>query len=1472
MDPSKYLVLQNMKPKSRPSLQVVKEVETKRIIVIKKYGNELTQDQLTTQIQRVSKWRKIVSKSIQYCSPLPTSENVNLSLTMDYMPRGSIKRQLKHGRITFEQKMKISFYLANALLSLHANGFIHGNICPSNVLLDSRYEPKLSDFLPDLAMNCKHTNYVATELISNKISEPNKQTDIYSYGKVLKFIFEKDMKENNNNLPPLFIQLMNNAAAEQPDKRPSAEDIVETFIRNGAFIKLDNSTPIYSPLYDLNEYLSKKPTEDQQQQQQPSDEQKQDNGEEPKEEKQEDEQKPQENEETQEKPKEEKQENNPDTNEDKLDFTIDIDTLTDEITMYKYAVHFYSDFQEYHSFSKAIQLLTKTSTSFPCSGFSLALLLSDGTIIQQDLLRAADLFRNIEAQIPEANVKLGKLLMSNMIGEKEEKECIHVLTTAADKGISEANFLLGNIYEYGLVQCEKDLEQASHYYHLAAMKGHTEAQLKYGTLLHNGFGVNKNIEEAASIYKEAAKNGDPVAMTQYALFLRNGIGVEKNMKEAAQLLKKAAEKDNPDAQNTYGIILKNGDGVTRNIRLSAKYLEKAATSGNVAAQNNYAWMLKNGCGVQKNVEKAAEYYKLASESGSPVGATNYGLALLDGIGVPKSEKLAAQQFKKAADGNDPFGMLNYAISLYDGVGVKQNYKEAAKYYKQAADMGNVTAQFQYARMLKDGVGIEKDFPEAAKYFKLAADQGHPDARFEYGSLLKNGTGIPKNEEEAAKYLTFNATNGNFFSSGSKGRAASKMSESDATPSNMPTMYSNDAGNSGLNMNLNEIMNKINLGIDNEEAMKYMKMAADQGNVSAMIEYAKLCGNEEEELRYLQMAADLGSVEAQIALGLKQFKKNNEEEDHEEEVLAPEIELPQEVEGLENSPEEDIVDEFSQGSEIVSREINFDDLLSKEVDPSKTVKFAKSEGQFTLAEENARRSEQLNRYANMSSQERINLRSAEAIALFRQSSDLGDPEGHYQLGLCYENGLGIPEDQVKAKEEFHTAADLGHTKGAYKYGEYASKDGNEEEALQYYMQAAKENHNKAKLQAALILEKDVFHFPSLMQAASYFRELSVIGYGEAMYHYAVMLRDGLGVPIDYPRSAHYFLRAAQLNYLDSGLQYGLLLIGDKNIEFMITSVKQYFLLAIKEQQTEFGYFLLGLFMVTGIGMKRDIQRAITALQFCKDNEQAQIIIKMCQERNNDVVFVALRNLADAGCIEAMHKIALIYKREKDEANFIKYIKKAADNDFMPSQYEYGVALFTGYGCEQNLRDGTNRITKAADNKIVDAMFFIGKERERGIHIEKDIDEAIKYYKNAIELNSAKAMFRFGMLHILNGMPDAKPLEGVGYIIKAMQVNEEETAIEYATMLHEGDLVEVDDERAKGLLQTYADRGCKQAVLKYIEFYGEYRPTEGQGLPLYTMKSSSELIFSFLMPKATDSSPLSQETSQNTSQNDLIKGEK
>ena len=49
---------------------------------------------------------------------------------------------------------------------------------------------------------------------------------------------------------------------------------------------------------------------------------------------------------------------------------------------------------------------------------------------------------------------------------------------------------------------------------------------------------------------------------------------------------------------------------------------------------------------------------------------------------------------------------------------------------------------------------------------------------------------------------------------------------------------------------------------------------------------------------------------------------------------------------------------------------------------------------------------------------------EAVKWFRKAAEQGEYISHYYLGLCYENGEGVPQDKAEAVKWYRKAAEQG----------------------------------------------------------------------------------------------------------------------------------------------------------------------------------------------------------------------------------------------------------------------------------------------------------------------------------------------------------------------------------------------------------------------------------------------------------------
>ena len=103
--------------------------------------------------------------------------------------RGSLQASVQKGPIDLDFLREILIDSLQALDFLHTNGIIHGDIKPSNLLLDSRGRVKLGDFGLARRATDEHgsllkgtTKYMAPELISAQFGPVGPASDLYSLG------------------------------------------------------------------------------------------------------------------------------------------------------------------------------------------------------------------------------------------------------------------------------------------------------------------------------------------------------------------------------------------------------------------------------------------------------------------------------------------------------------------------------------------------------------------------------------------------------------------------------------------------------------------------------------------------------------------------------------------------------------------------------------------------------------------------------------------------------------------------------------------------------------------------------------------------------------------------------------------------------------------------------------------------------------------------------------------------------------------------------------------------------------------------------------------------------------------------------------------------------------------------------------------------------------------------------------------
>lgn len=123
--------------------------------------------------------------------------------------------------------------------------------------------------------------------------------------------------------------------------------------------------------------------------------------------------------------------------------------------------------------------------------------------------------------------------------------------------------------------------------------------------------------------------------------------------------------------------------------------------------------------------------------------------------------------------------------------------------------------------------------------------------------------------------------------------------------------------------------------------------------------------------------------------------------------------------------------------------------------------------------------------------------AKAANWFRESAIQGVPNAQYNLGVLYERGLGVPQDDTRALLWYHSAAEQGHPLAQYNLG---------------------------------VLYSAGRGIPlSYIEAARWFRRAAEHDVPAAIYNLSILAEGGLGVPRDPAEAEQLLRRAAELGH-------------------------------------------------------------------------------------------------------------------------------------------------------------------------------------------------------------------------------------------------------------------------------------------------------------------------------------------------------
>lgn len=147
------------------------------------------------------------------------------------------------------------------------------------------------------------------------------------------------------------------------------------------------------------------------------------------------------------------------------------------------------------------------------------------------------------------------------------------------------------------------------------------------------------------------------------------------------------------------------------------------------------------------------------------------------------------------------------------------------------------------------------------------------------------------------------------------------------------------------------------------------------------------------------------------------------------------------------------------------------------------------------------------------------------------------------------------------------------------------------------------------------------------------------------------------------------------------------------------------------------------------------------------------------------FEEIQAKAEHGDAVAQRSLGVMYARgegvTKNQAEALKWFRKAADQGLAAAQYDVGIVYGLGEGVPQDPVEAFKWFKKAADQNLPAAMYALGGAYLEGKGVAKDLDKAFQYFKKSAESEYVPAEAEVGVIY----MAQKDTVTGIYWLKKA-----------------------------------------------------------------------------------------------------------
>lgn len=259
------------------------------------------------------------------------------------------------------------------------------------------------------------------------------------------------------------------------------------------------------------------------------------------------------------------------------------------------------------------------------------------------------------AAAPDDPLPALHLARALLTADPHDPEILSLLTTPGRAALPLADWMIGQLYEYGLA------------------------------------GLPANERQARDLYTETCTRGWPApdsapACIALALMQLEGRGGPADESAGFNRLRNLCEAGQGRActESAFQHDLR-GDSEPAHI---AALFAQGCASGDLLGCSQYGFRLELGEGVAPDIAAARALYDLACEGGEPQGCSNLGEVYRSGLGVPPDIAAAVRYFDLGCAGQDSYACVTLGDMLANGRGVPVDRPRARALFDQACALGD----------------------------------------------------------------------------------------------------------------------------------------------------------------------------------------------------------------------------------------------------------------------------------------------------------------------------------------------------------------------------------------------------------------------------------------------------------------------------------------------------------------------------------------------------------------------------------------------------------------------------------------------------------------------------------------------------------------------------------------------------------------------------------------------------------------